>query len=183
MPTLPLADLQSLAQRALAHAGANAAMAASTARALVAAQAQGLASHGLSRVTQYAGFLKNGREDGKAVAAVARAKGGAVLIDAGGGLAFPACDLALHEAMARAREHGVAFAGVTNSHHFGVAAYHLETVAAQGFAGIAMGNSPAAMPMPGYRRNALTTKAAAEGVTISDALLAQLHTLAGGSAQ
>ncbi len=152
MPTLPLADLQALAQRALAHAGANAAMAASTARALVAAEAQGLASHGLSRVPQYAGFLANGRADGKAVAKVARAKGGAVLIDADGGLAFPACDLAIAEAMARAREHGVAFAGVTNSHHFGVAAYHLETVGRSGFTGIAMGNSPAAMPMPGGTR-------------------------------
>ncbi len=36
--------------------------------------------------------------------------------------------------------------------------------------------------VPGYRRNALTAKAAADGVTISDALLAQLHALAGGSA-
>lgn len=149
---MSLTALQSLAQRALAHAGANAAMAASTAKALVAAEAQGLASHGLSRVPQYIGFLKNGRADGQAVAKVARAKGGAVLIDADGGLAFPACDMAIAEAMARAREHGVAFAGVTNSHHFGVAAYHLETVAAQGFAGIAMGNSPAAMPMPGGTR-------------------------------
>ena len=152
MPAFPLADLQALAQRALEHAGANAAMAASTARALVAAEAQGLASHGLSRVPQYVGFLKNGRADGQAVAKVARAKGGAVLIDAGGGLAFPACDLAIAEAMARAREHGVAFAGVTNSHHFGVAAYHLEAVAREGLAGIAMGNSPAAMPMPGGTR-------------------------------
>ncbi len=152
-----LADLQVLAQRALAHAGASATMAASTAKALVAAEAQGLASHGLSRVSQYAGFLKNGRADGKAVAAVARAKGGAVLVDAKDGLAFPACDLAVQEAVARAREHGVAFAGVTNSHHFGVAAYHLETVAASGFTGIAMGNSPAAMPMPGGKRTLFGT--------------------------
>jgi (2R)-3-sulfolactate dehydrogenase (NADP+) len=162
MPTLPLADLQALAERALALAGAGTAMAASTARALVAAEAQGLASHGLSRVPQYVGFLRNGRADGKAVAKVLRAKGGAVLIDAAGGLAFPACDLAIAEAMVRAREHGVALAGVTNSHHFGVAAYHLEAVAqakalapsgsAAGLVGIAMGNSPAAMPMPGGRR-------------------------------
>lgn len=152
MPTLSLDHLQALAQRALAGAGAHAAMATSTARALVAAEAQGLASHGLSRVPQYAGFLANGRADGRAVAKVARAKGGAVLIDAAGGLAFPACDLAIAEAMARAREHGVAFAGVTNSHHFGVAAYHLEAVARAGLAGIAMGNSPAAMPMPGGTR-------------------------------
>ncbi len=150
--TNSLAELQDLAQRALEAAGAGAAMAASAARALVAAEAQGLASHGLARVPQYAGFLKNGRADGKAIAHVIKSKGGAVLVDAANGLAFPACDLAIQEAMRRAREHGVAFAGVTNSHHFGVAAYHLEAVGSNGLAGIAMGNSPAAMPMPGGKR-------------------------------
>ena len=75
-----------------------------------------------------------------------RAKGGAVLIDAADGLAYPACALAVNEAIARAREHGVAFAGVTNSHHFGAASHHLEPVAAAGMVGLAFGNSPAAMP-------------------------------------
>ena len=55
-----LTELQGLAQRALEGAGASAAMAASTAKALIAAEAQGLASHGLSRLPQYAGFLRNG---------------------------------------------------------------------------------------------------------------------------
>ena len=149
MATLNLDELHALAERALATSGANAAMAASTAKALVAADAQGLASHGVARVPQYAGFLRNGRADGKAVAAMVRAKGAAILVDAKDGLAFPACDLAIAEAILRAREYGIAIAGVTNSHHFGVAAYHLEAAAAQGMAGIAMGNSPAAMPMPG----------------------------------
>jgi (2R)-3-sulfolactate dehydrogenase (NADP+) len=49
-------------------------------------------------------------------------------------------------------EFGVAFAGVTNSHHFGVAAYHLEPVGASGLVGLAMGNSPAAMAAAGGRR-------------------------------
>ena len=157
MPLHSLTELQGLARRALEAAGAGAAMAASTARALIAAEAQGMASHGLSRVPQYAGFLKNGRADGKAIARVVKSKGGAVLVDATNGLAFPACDLAIEEAMRRAREHGVAFAGVTNSHHFGVAAYHLEAVGKSGFAGIAMGNSPAAMPMAGGKRALLGT--------------------------
>jgi (2R)-3-sulfolactate dehydrogenase (NADP+) len=149
---LALAELQELAERALARAGAGAGMAVSTARALVAADAQGLASHGVSRVPQYAGLLKNGRADGKAIAAVVRSKGGAVLVDAKDGLAFPACDLAIKEAGARARELGVAFAGVNNSHHFGVAALHLGAVADAGMVGIALGNSPAAMPMTGGKR-------------------------------
>ena len=149
MAIVSLIDLTEIAERALVAAGAGAAMAAATAKALVGADAQGLTSHGVARVPQYAGFLKNGRADGKAVAAMVRAKGAAILVDAKDGLAFPACDLAIAEAIVRAREYGIAIAGVTNSHHFGVAAYHLEAVAAQGMAGIAMGNSPAAMPMPG----------------------------------
>jgi (2R)-3-sulfolactate dehydrogenase (NADP+) len=151
MPRLALAELHELARRALERAGASPAMAESTARALADAEAQGLASHGASRVPQYAVHLRNGRADGAAVPAVVRAKGGAVLVDARCGLAFPACDLAVAEAIARAREFGVAFGGVTNSHHFGVAAYHLVPVAAAGLAGLALGNSPAAMPAAGGR--------------------------------
>ena len=56
------------------------------------------------------------------------------------------------EAIARAREFGVAFAGVTNSHHFGVAAYHLAPVAKAQMVGLAFGNSPAAMPAAGGKR-------------------------------
>jgi len=143
---IALSDLTGLARRALERAGASAAMARATAQALVAAEAQGLASHGVSRVPQYAAHVRLGRVDGAAVARVARGKGGAVLVDAADGLAFPACAVAVEEAIARARAHGVAFAGVTNSHHFGAASYHLEPVAAAGMVGLAFGNSPSAMP-------------------------------------
>jgi (2R)-3-sulfolactate dehydrogenase (NADP+) len=152
MPKVALAELAGLAERALERAGASPATAAITAQALVAADAQGLASHGVSRVPQYAAHLRLGRVDGQAVPRVARAQGAAVLVDAGDGFAFPACRLAVSEALARARSHGVAFAGVTNSHHFGAAALHLEPVAAAGMVGLAFGNSPAAMPAWGGRR-------------------------------
>jgi len=157
MATITLDALHDLAARALSRAGANPAMAAATARALVYADAQGLASHGVSRVPQYATHLVNGRADGAAEPQVLRAKGGAVLVDARCGLAFPACALAVDEAITRAREFGVAFAGVTNSHHFGAAAYHLEPVGAAGLVGLAMGNSPAAMAVAGGRRPLLGT--------------------------
>jgi (2R)-3-sulfolactate dehydrogenase (NADP+) len=41
---------------------------------------------------------------------------------------------------------------VTNSHHFGVAAWHLTPVAQAGLVGLAFGNSPAAMPAAGGKR-------------------------------
>ncbi len=152
MPKVALGELAGLAERALERAGASPATAAITAQALVAADAQGLASHGVSRVPQYAAHLRLGRVDGQAVPRVVRAQCAAVLVDAGDGFAFPACRLAVDEAIARARSHGVAFAGVTNSHHFGAAALHLEPVAAAGMVGLAFGNSPAAMPAWGGRR-------------------------------
>jgi (2R)-3-sulfolactate dehydrogenase (NADP+) len=152
MSKFSLEQLNALAAAALARAGASAEMARATAAALVTAEAQGLASHGLSRVPQYAGHLRHGRVNGKAEPRIIRAKAAACLVDADEGLAFPACDLAVREAIGRARECGAAFAGVTRSHHFGVAAYHLEPVAAAGMVGLAFGNSPAAMPAWGGRR-------------------------------
>ena len=152
MPTFTPAQLTDLAVRALQNAGASDAMAAATARALVNAELQGLASHGVARIVQYTTHLRNGRADGRAVPEILKSKGGAILIDAKCGLAFLACGLAVGEAIPRAREFGVAFAGVTNSHHFGVAAYHLEPVAEAGIVGLAFGNSPAAMPAAGGKR-------------------------------
>lgn len=157
MPQLSLAELESLTRQALERAGAGANMARSTAAALTAAEAQGLASHGISRVPQYATHLKLKRVNGAALPRVIRARGGAALIDAEEGLAFPACDLAVSVALARAASFGVAFSGVTNSHHFGVAVQHLEAVAAAGMVGLAFGNSPAAMPMAGGKRAAFGT--------------------------
>jgi (2R)-3-sulfolactate dehydrogenase (NADP+) len=144
-----LAELRTLVQSALQAAGASEAMASSTARALVLAEAQGLGSHGLSRAAQYATHLKNGRCDGAAQPRVARQRGAVVQIDAGEGLAFPACELAVREAIARAQSHGVAFAGVMNSHHAGVIVDHLRAVADAGMVGLALANSPAAMPAAG----------------------------------
>ncbi len=126
-------------------------MAESTATSLVMAEAQGLASHGLSRVAQYTTHLRNGRANGSAVASVARRKGAAVMVDAGQGLAFPACELAASTAIETARELGVCFVGITNSHHCGVLVDHLRPVASAGLVGLGFANSPAAMPAAGGR--------------------------------
>lgn len=132
-------------------------MADATVRALLYADACGLASHGLSRVLQYATHLRNGRANGAAIATVARSKPAACLIDAHEGLAFPACELAIAEAIAGAKSAGACFVGVTNSHHFGAAAYHLEAVAKAKMVGLAFGNSPSAMPAWGGKRGIFGT--------------------------
>lgn len=120
-------------------------MAQVTAQALVAAEAEGLAGHGLSRVALYCTHLREGRADGRAKPKVVKKKGATCLVDANGGLAFLASALAAKEAVKRAQRYGVAFAGVTNSHHFGAAAYHLAPVAQAGLVGLALTNSPSAI--------------------------------------
>ncbi len=149
MAQLSIEDASQLVVNALRRAGAGQAMALSTARALVRAEAQGLASHGLSRVPQYTTHLRNGRANGRALPAVTRHKGAALVVDAGQGLAFPACDLAISTAITTARTLGVCFAGVTNSHHCGVLVDHLRAVADAGMVGLGFANSPAAMPAAG----------------------------------
>ncbi|MEO7241446.1 MAG: Ldh family oxidoreductase [Variovorax sp.] len=147
-----LQDLEQLTRRALQAAGASVEQAAPTAAALVAAEAQGLASHGLSRVPMYASHIGAGRVIGVAVPRIVAERAAAVLVDAGNGFAFPACAIAVREAIARSRACGIAVGAVTNSHHFGVAAYHLVPVAEAGLVGLAFGNSPAAMPAAGGKR-------------------------------
>lgn len=157
MTALTLAQAHDWVEKVLLHCGAHPGMAAATARALVLAEAQGIASHGLSRVPQYATHLKNGRANGQAVAQVARRKGAALLVDAGQGLAFEACELAVREALTVAREMGVCFVGVSNSHHCGVLVDHLRPVAQAGLVGLAFANSPAAMPVAGGRHAIMGT--------------------------
>jgi (2R)-3-sulfolactate dehydrogenase (NADP+) len=146
MAKISLVELEELARSALERAGAPPAAAMCTAAALVAADAQGLAGHGVSRVPQYAAHLRNGRAVGTAVPGVVASRGGAALVDAGRGLAYPACALAVEEAIRRAREFGVAFVGVTNSHHSGASAVHLAPIARAKLVGLMLTNSPAAMP-------------------------------------
>ena len=130
---------------ALTRAGASAAMSAATARALVAAEMAGLGGHGLSRVQLYAQHVKEGRASGVAEPCIVHEKGAACLIDAQGGLAYLAMELATREALRRAQEFGVAFCGVKGSHHCGAMDYHLAPLAAAGLIGIGFTNSPAAI--------------------------------------
>lgn len=152
MPQLTLQQLTRLTTRALKRAGASKTMAECTARALVAAEAEGLGGHGLSRVALYCQHLKEGRANGKAKPRIIKRKGATALVDAGGGLAFPACALAVKEGVARAKRNGVSFVGVTNSHHMGALGYHLMPLAEAGMVGIAFTNAPSAINAWGGKR-------------------------------
>jgi (2R)-3-sulfolactate dehydrogenase (NADP+) len=106
----------------------------------------------LSRVALYCQHLREGRANGKVKPKVIKRKGATALIDARGGLAFPACALAVKESISRAKRSGVSFVGVTNSHHMGALAYHLAPIAQAGMVGMAFTISPSAINAWGGKR-------------------------------
>ena len=152
MPQISQGELTSLAAAALRASGASEDTARVTAKYLVAADAQGLATHGVARVPTYCGHLRSGRARGEAVPRVVRDSGAACLIDAALGLGFMPCELAVNEAVARAVSHGIGFAGVTNSHHCGALGPLIEPAAQGGCVALAFSTAPAAIaPWGGTR--------------------------------
>ena len=120
--------------------------------------------------------LRSGFTGPRKTTGVLNSKAAAAVVDAQEGLAFPACDLAVIEAIRRAREFGIAIVGVTNSHHCGVVVDHLRAVADAGMVGLGFANSPSAMPAAGGKHPIFGTNpvAAAFPRRGTDALLIDL---------
>lgn len=146
-----------LARTALEKAGASAKMAEAAARHLVAAEEQGLPTHGLSRVPFYCGMLRKGRADGAAEPALVADRAAVCLIDNRDGLPYLSVQWAIEEVVQRARRNGIAFAGIRNSGHVGVLGIHLLPVAEAGLVGFAFTNSPAAIPAWGGKKGLFGT--------------------------
>jgi (2R)-3-sulfolactate dehydrogenase (NADP+) len=145
MANIALKDAEALAFQALAASRIAPHIALSVAQALVAAEADGLASHGLLRLPYYADQALAGKVDGFAEPTLERPAASLARIDAHDGFAFPAITLALSEGTSIARESGIAAVGIGNSHHSGVMGFHVEAAAAQGFLALAFTNSQAAI--------------------------------------
>jgi (2R)-3-sulfolactate dehydrogenase (NADP+) len=149
---LTLAAAEALATQALVAAGTSPANAASVASALVAAEADGQAGHGLSRVPAYADQVKAGKVKGAATPLLRVTGPASLMVDAQDGFAYPAIAAGLARLEKFAGAGGVAAMGVANSHHFGMAGYHVEPLAARGLVALAFGNSPGAIAPWGGKR-------------------------------
>ncbi|MGL4325392.1 MAG: Ldh family oxidoreductase [Beijerinckiaceae bacterium] len=148
--------------------GATGQNAQSVARALVAAEADGLKGHGLSRVPTYGAMLKSGKIDGKAVPQSMRPRPGIFAIDAAHGFAYPALDLALAHAPALAREQGVLAVPVRRSNHCGAAGLPCEALARQGFVALLFANTPAAIAPWGGQQAVFGTNPIAFAAPLQD---------------
>lgn len=155
--TVSLEELHTLAVDVLCASNTSAKNAGITADALVAADADGLSSHGVSRIPFYADQARVGKVDGHAVPRVQSVAEAVVRVDARYGFAYPAIRAGMDEALQRIGRTGIVSVAIANSHHFGAAGYHVESLAAQGYIALGFSNSPAAMAPWGGRRGSLGT--------------------------
>ncbi len=148
----PADVLRDLAVRVLTGAGCAADNAAPVAEALVAAELDGIPSHGLARLPAYADQVSVGKVNGLARPESLPSAPAAVRIDANNGFAFPAIDHGIAAAHALSQRMGVALVGITRSHHCGVAGHHVERLAERGMVALMVANAPAAMAPWGGKR-------------------------------
>jgi (2R)-3-sulfolactate dehydrogenase (NADP+) len=143
--TLSLAELESLAIRALTANGTSARNAAQVAAAIVTAEADGLKGHGASRVPFYAAQAKSGKVDGNATPECHDVGAAARRIDAKQGFSYPAMNLAVEQLTDLVKDTGIAAAAIGNSHHAGAAGQPVERLARAGLVGLFFANSPEAI--------------------------------------
>lgn len=157
MPTLTLAEAEDLVAITLTRCRTSPDNARAVARALVAAEADGLKGHGLSRVPIYAAQAKVGKVDGFAVPSVTAPRPALVAIDAAHGFAYPALDLALTVLPDAVRRNGIAAAAIRRSHHCGAAGHPVERLAEGGLVALMFANTPAAIAPWGGSRGVFGT--------------------------
>ena len=145
-------ELEALIAAALVACNTSEANARSVARALAQAEIDGQKGHGLSRVPSYAAQAKAGKVDGHATPEARQTRPGTLMVDVKNGFAFPAFDLAIERLPELAKANGIAAAGFTRSHHFGVAGRHVERLAEAGLVALAFGNTPNAIAPWGGKR-------------------------------
>ncbi len=143
--TLSVEEVERLARAALEGAGTAPAAAASLARAVAAAERDGIASHGLHYVPIYCEHVQCGKVDGRAEPTVERTRPGAIRADAATGFAHPAIDMGFEVLVPAAREQGCAALAVHDSYNCGVLGYHVERLAEAGLVGLGFTNSPASI--------------------------------------
>ena len=145
MPTLTLVQAEGLVVLTLTRCRTNVDNARSVARALIAAEMDGLKGHGLSRVPMYAAQAKVGKINGDALPLATHPRPGLVAIDADYGFAFPAIELAEAELGKAARNQGIAAVAIRHSSHCGAAGHPVEQLASAGLVALMFVNTPGAM--------------------------------------
>lgn len=164
----PAADLERLAAAILGRLGLPEGDAALTARVLVAADLEGVETHGLGRLPNYVARLRKGLVNPAPQMRLVRQKGATALLDADNAMGQVATARAMEEAIGLAREHGAGWVAVRGSNHFGAASFYCRMAAEAGMIGFALSNTPPGMAPHGGREAFLGTNPLGIGVPAGD---------------
>ena len=142
---ISLSDSKALISNALTAQGVSGEHSEAVAKALVAAEAEGQAGHGFSRLGDYVAQVRSGKINPNAKISSRLTSQTAILTDADFGFAYPALDHAISWGARLARSYGTATMSITNSHHSGALSVQVEKLAAEGLIGLMFANSPPAI--------------------------------------
>ncbi len=128
--------------------------ATASAKILVAADARGIASHGVGRLWRYENGIRRGVMDPLVLPTVLKETPVSLVLDANGAMGMSLSRRTMEQTIGKARTNGAAFASIRNSNHFGIAGYYSEMAAREDMIGIAMTNT-AALGVPTFGREAM----------------------------
>ena len=165
---MSLEQVESLTVQALTGAGASPDSASSMAKAVRAAERDGIPSHGLLYVPTYCEHVKCGKVDGNANPDVSTTLSSALLVDAKTGFAHPAIEAGFKGLIPLVKANGCAGMTVRNSYNCGVLGYHVEQLAEAGLVAIGFTNSPASIAPSGGNKPVIGTNPFAMAVPNSE---------------
>jgi LDH2 family malate/lactate/ureidoglycolate dehydrogenase len=110
---------------------------------LLSADARGIDSHGVARLSGYVRLWEAGRINAKPHIKIVHETPSTAVVDGDAGLGLVVAPYAMHVAIAKAKHAGTGWVSVKNSNHFGIAGYHAMMALQHDMIGMAMTNASA----------------------------------------
>ncbi|MSP58146.1 MAG: malate dehydrogenase [Flavobacteriales bacterium] len=120
---------------------------------LLMADLRGIDSHGVARLEGYIRLIRSGQINPKPNMVFTQRKKSMGLLNADSAIGLVSAPLAMLKAIEMGKEVGSGWVGISNSNHFGIAAYHAMLALEHSMIGLAMTNaSPLVTPAGGSER-------------------------------
>tara|TARA_B100001059_G_scaffold89603_1_gene88154 strand:+ start:202 stop:1200 length:999 start_codon:yes stop_codon:yes gene_type:complete len=149
---LPKNDAFELAKKTLMACGASEENAQPLAHGIIAAELEGIKSHGFHYLPIYCLHLQCQKVKGLASPKINSQSAVAFAVDADNGFAHRAITLGFKELIPAAKENGIASLAISNSYNCGVLGYHTQALAKEKLIGIGFTNAPASIaPVGGIK--------------------------------
>lgn len=157
MIKVDLNEIEETTKTALEQHGAAPWIADEVAKAVRKAESVGNRICGLYYLESYCQQLETGRVKGSAEPIVSRPRPGTVVVDAQYGFAQPAFARGLPDAIAAAKENGVASLAICHAHTCTSLGYFTELIARQGFLALGLTNASPRVAPPGGKTRVIGT--------------------------